>query len=151
MKPILLYLLLFFPVMCMAQTPAADGLTCEYLSNPVGIDIVNPRLSWKINTSQRNTMQQAYNIRVATDAAFSSSKTVWNTGKVGTDSSILITYAGAPLKPATRYYWQVRIWDNHNHASAWSKPAYFETGMFSPTDWTASWVQPKQEIGRAHV
>ena len=145
MKPILLYLLLFFPVMCMAQNPAADGLTCEYLSNPVGIDIVNPRLSWKINTTQRTTMQQAYNIRVATDVSFSASRTVWNTGKVTTDSSILITYAGTSLKPATRYYWQVRIWDNHNHASAWSKPAYFETGMFSPADWTATWVEPKQE------
>lgn len=145
MKPILLYLLLFFPVMCMAQNPVTDGLTCEYLSNPVGIDIANPRLSWKISTSQRNTMQQAYNIRVATDAAFSSSKTVWNTGKVNADSSILITYAGTSLKPATRYYWQVRIWDNHNRVSAWSKPAYFETGMFSSADWTASWVQPKQD------
>ncbi|MGN8070845.1 family 78 glycoside hydrolase catalytic domain [Mucilaginibacter sp. 22184] len=145
MKPILFYLFLFLPVMCMAQNPAADGLTCEYLNNPVGIDIVNPRLSWKINASQRSTLQQAYNIRVATDSSFSSPKTVWNTGKVNADSSILITYAGTPLKPATRYYWQVKVWDNHNHASAWSKSAYFETGMLSPADWTATWVEPKQE------
>ncbi|MEZ2336239.1 family 78 glycoside hydrolase catalytic domain [Mucilaginibacter sp. RCC_168] len=145
MKPILFCLLLLFPVMCMAQNPAADGLTCEYLTNPVGIDIVNPRLSWKISSAQRNILQQAYHIRVATDASFSAAKTVWNTGKVNADSSILITYAGTPLKPATRYYWQVRVWDNHNHASAWSKLAYFETGMFSPADWTATWVEPKQE------
>src|SRR3954468_23826329 len=91
MKPILFCLLLLFPVMCMAQNPAADGLTCEYLTNPVGIDIVNPRLSWKVSSAQRNTLQLAYHIRVATDASFSAAKTVWNTGKVNADSSILIT------------------------------------------------------------
>ncbi|WPU96064.1 glycoside hydrolase family 78 protein [Mucilaginibacter sabulilitoris] len=145
MKGLFLYILFAIPAMCLAQTPAVDNLTCEYLFNPVGIDQVQPRLSWKINSAQRNTLQQAYHIRVATDASFSSSKTVWNTGKISSDSSILITYQGAPLKSATRYYWQVKIWDNHGHISAWSKTAYFETGLLSPADWTASWIVPQQD------
>src|SRR5882757_734846 len=148
MKLISLYLLLVFPAMCLSQNPVAENLSCEYLTNPVGIDMIHPRLSWQINTPQRNTLQQAYGIRVATDAAFSSSKIVWNTSKVSSDSSVLITYNGTPLKSGTRYYWQVKIWDNHQHASAWSKPAYWEMGLLSPADWTASWVQPKQDIAR---
>jgi alpha-L-rhamnosidase len=148
MKNIFLYLLLTFPAMCLAQTPVVESLTSEYLTNPIGIDALHPRLSWKISTTQRNSLQQAYSIRVATDASFSSSKTVWNTGKVKSDSSVLITYNGIALKSATRYYWQVKVWDNHNHASAWSKTAYFETGLLSPADWTATWVQPKQDTLR---
>ena len=132
----------------MAQNPVAESLTCEYMVNPVGIDMVHPRLSWKISTTQRNTLQQAYNIRVAMGISFASAKTVWNTGKVSSDSSIMVTYKGPALKPATRYYWQVKVWDNHHHSSGWSKPAYFETGMLSPADWTANWVQPREEPQR---
>jgi len=148
MKRLFLYLLLTLPVMCMAQTPVVESLTSEYLTNPMGIDVLHPRLSWKISTSQRNTLQQAYNIRVATDASFSSSKTVWNTGKVNADSSVLITYNGTALKSGTRYYWQVKVWDNHNHASVWSKPAYFETGLLLATDWKATWILPMQDTLR---
>jgi alpha-L-rhamnosidase len=148
MKRILTCLLFILPVVCLAQTPVVESLTTEYLVNPIGTDITHPRLSWKIATTEKNTLQQAYNIAVATDASFSSAKTVWNTGKVSSDSSVLVTYNGAALKSATRYYWRVKIWDNHNHASAWSKPAYFETGFFNTADWTASWIQPKQDSAR---
>ncbi|MDN3579944.1 alpha-L-rhamnosidase [Mucilaginibacter flavus] len=148
MKRILTCLLFILPVVCLAQTPIVESLTAEYLVNPIGMDISHPRLSWKIATGQKNTLQEAYTIVVSTDASFSSAKTVWNTGKVSSDSSVLITYNGAALKSATRYYWRVKIWDNHGHASAWSKPAYFETGFFNTTDWTASWIQPKQDSNR---
>ncbi|WP_439697688.1 glycoside hydrolase family 78 protein [Mucilaginibacter sp. AW1-7] len=148
MKRILLFLFAVLPAICMAQKPVVESLTAEYLTNPIGIDISHPRLSWKINTAQRNTLQQAYTIVVATEASFSSSKTVWNTGKVASDSSVFVTYNGVALKSATRYYWRVKVWDNHGNTSAWSKPAYFETGLFNAADWTASWVQPKQDSSR---
>jgi alpha-L-rhamnosidase len=148
MKRIFLYLLFVLPVTCLAQSPVVDRLSSEYLVNPIGIDITHPRLSWKIVATQNNTLQQAYNITVATDASFSSSKTVWNTGKVNSDSSVLITYNGTALKSATRYYWRVKIWDNHSHTSAWSKPAYFETGLLATSDWTASWIQPNDSVRR---
>jgi alpha-L-rhamnosidase len=148
MKSILFFLLAILPALCMAQKPAAESLNAEYLTDPLGIDITHPRLSWEINTTQKNTLQQAYNIVVATDASFSSSKLVWNTGKVMSDSSVFVTYNGAALKSATRYYWRVKVWDNHGNTSAWRKPAYFETGLLNTSDWTASWVQPKQDSAR---
>jgi alpha-L-rhamnosidase len=37
-----------------------NGLVCEYLVNPVGIDVVKPRLSWKIVSESKNVLQTAY-------------------------------------------------------------------------------------------
>ena len=40
-------------------------LRVEYLTNPIGIDVVQPRVSWRIASARRNTMQVAYQIQVA--------------------------------------------------------------------------------------
>ena len=45
------------------------GLRVEYLTNPIGIDVVQPRLSWRIVSATRNTMQAAYQLQVATSKA----------------------------------------------------------------------------------
>ncbi|HEX7070077.1 MAG TPA: glycoside hydrolase family 78 protein, partial [Rhodothermales bacterium] len=42
----------------------------------------------------------------------------------------------------TAYFWQVRIWDDQGTASRWSDPAFFETGLLSPEDWSAEWIEP---------
>ena len=44
---------------CYAQVKV-DGLLCENRSNPLGIDITNPRFSWKLIADKRNEMQAAY-------------------------------------------------------------------------------------------
>ncbi|MBK6282572.1 MAG: hypothetical protein IPF54_07810 [Draconibacterium sp.] len=41
-------------------------LRCEYLENPVGLDISNPRLFWKMDKPARGAMQTAYQIQAAT-------------------------------------------------------------------------------------
>ena len=74
-------------------------------------------------------MQTAYSIRVAIDPKFSASKTIWQSGKVASDESVLVSYKGPDLKPGQRYYWQVRVWDNKGRASKWSEVAYWETGF----------------------
>ena len=38
------------------QAPAVTGMRVEYSTNPLGIDAVRPRLSWRITSSERNTM-----------------------------------------------------------------------------------------------
>lgn len=40
-------------------------LKCEYMTEPIGIDIKLPRLSWEIASSGRGIMQTAYRIIVA--------------------------------------------------------------------------------------
>jgi len=142
MKLIKLTLLLLFiggPV--FAQDLLVKELTCEHKKNPIGIDIMQPRFSWKILSAGNSIMQTAYSLRVATDSKFSSSKIVWQTGKINSDESILQTYAGPGLKSSQRYYWQVKIWDNSGKESKWSEAAFFETGLLSRDEWKAKWIE----------
>jgi alpha-L-rhamnosidase len=43
------------------------NLRCEYRTNPLGIDITAPRLSWEVNDPRRGAIQTAYQIQVSTD------------------------------------------------------------------------------------
>ena len=83
-----------------------DNLKCEYKENPVGIDIVNPRLSWQLMSDNRGTTQSAYEIRVARTLKDleSEKKSIWATGKVESDKSIQIKYEGPELKSGERVF-----------------------------------------------
>ncbi|UEG54972.1 glycoside hydrolase family 78 protein [Mucilaginibacter daejeonensis] len=125
-----------------AQTLAVNGLTCEYQRNPVGIDIMRPRFSWKLTSSQRNTMQTAYELRVGSSAeALAQGKDlVYQTGKVSSDRSTFVEYEGPQLRSRMRYFWQVRVWDDHGNTSAWSPVNYWEMALLDAADWTAKWI-----------
>ena len=119
----------------------AKQLICEYKINPLGIDIANPRLSWQLSASDNNVMQSAYEIRVASSPEkLNSKQLVWSSGRVTSSQSVSVVYNGPALLSMQRVYWQVRVWDNKNKASAWSEPAFWEMGILKPTDWKASWI-----------
>ncbi|WP_372772738.1 glycoside hydrolase family 78 protein [Mangrovibacterium sp.] len=121
---------------------------CEYRTNPVGIDVKSPRLSWKMVSDQQNVLQEAYEIRVAqspTDLA-SQKRLHWTSGKVNSAQSVNVEYDGPVLKSMERLWWQVRIWDNKGKVSSWSEPAYWETGILSTDEWKASWITMKEEV-----
>lgn len=40
-------------------------LRCEYRTNPLGIDVTAPRLSWKLESKARGARQTAYQVLVA--------------------------------------------------------------------------------------
>lgn len=129
-----------------AQALAVEDLRCEYKTNPIGIDVEQVRLSWKLKTAERNILQTAYQIRVATSEAEleKGKKLVWDSGKVTSNQSIQIPYTGPTPSARQRLYWQVKIWDNQNRESNWSKAAYWEMGLLKPSDWTAQWIQSAQ-------
>ncbi len=143
-----LLLLLLFTNTVFSQKLLVTDLSTEHKTNPVGIDALQPRLSWKINGTGRNIMQAAYSIRVASDKNFSANSIVWQSGKVNSDESVLQTYAGKALKSGTRYYWQVKVWDANKNESAWSNTALWEMGLLQPADWKASWIEPAQDTSR---
>ncbi len=119
------------------QAPAVTGLRVEYLINPLGIDAVRPRLSWIITSTERNTVQAAYELQVTR-----SGRLIWDTGRTPGDSSVLIAYAGPALEPRRRYEWRVRVWDAKGRASAWSALGSWEMGLGEPSQWTAAWIGP---------
>ncbi|MFA6241677.1 MAG: family 78 glycoside hydrolase catalytic domain [Candidatus Hydrogenedentales bacterium] len=118
------------------------GLRCEYRSNPLGIDTTQPRLSWKIEAAGRNRAQSAYQILVATspDVLAADKGDVWDSGKVKSDQSLNILYAGAALASHQACSWKVRVWDEAGKESAWSEPALWTMGILKPEEWTAKWI-----------
>ena len=124
-----------------------ENLVTEYRVNPIGIDIEKPRLSWQLIADEKDVMQTAYEIRVAgSEAGLSSrNKLIWGSGKVESDESVNVPYQGPALTSMQRVYWQVRVWDTKNKASAWSKPAYWELGLLEPDSWKASWIAVPKE------
>jgi len=123
------------------------GLRTEYKEDPLGIDVMKPRLSWQLRSAkagERGVSQSAYQIRVSLkhqDLQLGKSL-VWDSGKVNSGDSTQQPYSGTPLQPAQRYYWQVRVWNAQDMASDWSAPASWEMGLLSAADWKASWIEP---------
>ncbi len=127
-----------------AVTTGVTNLVCEYHTNPLGIDILKPRLSWKIISSENNVLQSAYEIKVTDNTA--NGKVIWNTGKVNSDQSVNVVYEGPQLGSKQRVYWQVRVWDNNGKVSKWSEPAFWEMGILKPEQWMANWITMENEV-----
>lgn len=117
-------------------------LRCEYLDNPLGIDEVNPRLSWIIESVEGGQKQTAYQVMAASTMEKLNSKNpdLWDSGKVKSDQSIQIEYNGKPLTSRMDCYWKVKIWDKKSRPSAWSDPALWSMGLLEKTDWKAKWI-----------
>ncbi len=124
------------------QPTSLTHLRCEYKVDPLGIDVRHPRLSWQLLADGRGVVQTAYQIRVAEGEADLAASPIWDSGRVESDQSIHVAYAGPSLASGQRYYWQVRIWDGDGTASAWSAPAFWEMGLLDTSDWQASWISP---------
>ena len=140
--------LLFIPAFSFSQDLTTYDQTVEHKTNPVGTDVLQPRLSWKLKGTGTGIMQTAYSIRVATDPGFSGARTVWQSGKVASDESVLVSYKGSDLKPGQRYYWQVKVWDNKGRQSNWSQTAYWETGLIKQENWKAKWIGMESDTNR---
>lgn len=134
-------ILLFSRPLTAAPSLQPAHLMCEYLENPLGIDVAKPRLSWNFIATERNQFQTAYEILVSDKQQDHSSKgNVWNSGKVVSDQNIHIEYNGTALRPFTKYFWQVKVYDKKGIPSAWSEIATFETGALEQDNWKAKWI-----------
>jgi len=141
--------LMLSPLFLFSQTIKPIELRCEYKENPLAIDVIMPRLSWKIQAaeSDRNILQTAYRIRVAVRQSdlTKGRRLLWDSGKQNTDQSIQIPYKGPTLQSRQICYWQVKIWDNQERESDWSTVASWEMGLLNSEEWTAQWIEPAWE------
>ena len=119
---------------------------CEYRLNPLGLDNLVPRFFWQLAADAPRTLQDSYRIQVALDPDFAN--LVWDTGRVASDQSIQIPYAGSELQPKTRYWWHVRAWDRAGIESDFTQGDWFETGLMSSENWQAEWITPVRQETR---
>jgi hypothetical protein len=125
-----------------AQAATVRALRCEYLVNPLGIHETAPRLSWRMRSGLRGERQTAYQVHVASepDLLAHHNGDLWDSGKVASDESAHVPYAGKPLHSRMRCYWSVRVWDRDGRSGPWSRPALWSMGLMEPGDWTAQWI-----------
>lgn len=107
-------------------------LRTEYRVNPIGITEKHPRFSWKLESGERDTIQQSYHIVVTADE-----KIVWET-KAESEESVLIPYAGEELRDETLYQVSVAATDNHGNTAAGEMS--FETGILEPETFQAKMI-----------
>src|SRR5690625_609055 len=118
-------------------------LETEYTDNPIGIDETEPRLSWKLESTEKGQKQTAYQIQVASskDKLLDNQPDIRETGKVESSQSGNIVYEGNALESSERYFWRVKVWDKHqDDPSEWSDPAFWEMGLLEESDWQGDWI-----------
>ena len=130
-----IFLLLFISCESPRKATSVVDLRVEYTTNPVGIDIVKPRFSWKMESGEKGAYQTSYKIVVATDESLKN--IVWNSGEVISDKSVHIVYSGPALKPATRYFWKVQVKDQDSKYLLSKEKAFFETGLMD-SGWSSA-------------
>lgn len=126
-----------------AEGPLApSNLRCEYLSNPRGIDVLQPRFSWALEHAGRGETQTGYQVLVSTHAEslMKDQGDQWDSGKVMSDESTQVDYKGKPLASGQTYYWKVKYWDKEGSASPYSESAHFEMGLLSRDEWKGQWI-----------
>jgi alpha-L-rhamnosidase len=112
-------------------------LRCDQLREPLGLHNPAPRLGWRIEAGgRRGARQTAYRIRVGTTPGGAER---WDSGRVKSDETQGLCYAGRALGSRERAWWTVEVWDETG-ASAVSEPSWWETGLLAEADWTARWI-----------
>ena len=117
-------------------------LTCNGRKDPMGLAQEGAaRLSWKLMSDKQGARQTAYRVVAATqsDAVGGATPDLWDSGKVTSDQSINVAYAGKAVGSKVRVYWRVTIWDE-NDAATDSETAFWETGLLTGDEWTGQFI-----------
>ncbi len=94
-----------------------------------------------MQSERRGARQTGYQILAAPVQAGldDGSDLLWDSGKVESDQSIHVPYAGPALVSGQRVYWKVQVWDEAG-GKIESTQAWWEMGLLDQTDWKAQWI-----------
>ncbi|MQA80287.1 MAG: Bacterial alpha-L-rhamnosidase [Streptosporangiales bacterium] len=109
---------------------------CEFLVTPLGVGEPCPRLSWKLESTERGAVPSASRVVVRADE---SSEAGWDTGWIAGHDRTSVAYAGPALRSDTRYHWEVGLRDAAGDDAGRAR-SWFETGVLSPAEWRAVWI-----------
>jgi len=137
--------ILGFVSLTSAATIKVERLRCEYKTDPVGIDVTHPRLSWQlaaVDPALRGLTQGAWQVLVSSspERLEAGDADLWDSGRTESDQSAQIAYAGKQLASAQPCFWKVRVWDQDGQPSDWSAPGCWVMGLLKREDWKAQWI-----------
>ena len=154
--PITLLTALLLAPLAALHAVEVRNLRCEHRENPLGVDAAKPRLSWIVAESAeraelRGQKQSAYQVLVASTPELLAKGTgdLWDSGRVMSDQSTLVEYAGKSLHSGMPCHWRVRVWDKDGAGSAWSEAATWTMGLLTPDSWKAKWIGAVAAAGQA--
>ncbi len=128
-------LLLCLPCLAQAKNITVSRLTCEMQEGMVIVEGY-PRLGWAMSSSENGTRQTAYQVEIRETCT---GRSVWNSGKVKSSQSQLISTQEADIHRYSpySYVWRVRVWDETDAPSEWSREAKFRLAPegFSSAKW----------------
>ena len=116
----------------------AINLKTGYLYNPVGIDLVDPVLTWVADGGKKQT---AYELK-----AFINGEPKVDTGKVKS-SSMRYTFS-QKLHSKDIVRWNVTLWDENDKKGEPSQTASFEMGLLDRKDWVAKWIKGDYKVSK---
>ena len=117
------------------------NLRCEFMENPIGIDVEKPSLSWEIEADARGIKQTGYHILVASslEKLNANEGDLWDSGLIRSDLSTNVLFDGIPLDSRTTCYWKVKTKTNLG-TSDWSQPAQWIMAFTNNEEWEATWI-----------
>jgi alpha-L-rhamnosidase len=137
----LVFIAAFFPPGAFGSPTAPAGLLVNGVSNPLAIDRDATRFTWMAADANRGERQTAYQILVSSSPERLAAGTGdwWDSGKVDSEKSASVEYAGRTLPSATRFWWKTRVWDQSGKPSPYSASASFDTGL-NQDEWTTRYI-----------
>lgn len=139
--------LLLLPVWAnAAKAPLLPvNLEVEYLEQPMGLDAVQPRFSWTLQSTGEQLYgqkQTAYRVLVASSLKklHANIGDIWDSKWRASAQMSQVVFGGSPLRSDRSYYWKVAVKDETGSASDWSKSTYWHTGIMKPEEWKAAWI-----------
>ncbi len=112
-------------------------LTVDYREHPLGVENRMPRFGWQAECQERDAVQVAYRICVATSPIGLSAPDCWDTGVVEASRSDNIVYGGTPLQGAAQYWF--RVWVRYADGQTAEADSCFETALYNE-NFTAKWI-----------
>lgn len=149
MKKILAFLLALSGSLAAQTAPRQEhpdlrilDLRCELAANPLGVDSAHPGLGWRLESGVRGQRQTAWQVLVASSPALLDRGVgdLWDSGRVPTDATSAVAYAGAPLASSQQVFWKARAWDRAGLPAAWSAVSSWTMGVLAASDWKGSWI-----------
>lgn len=141
MYRLLVILLILIPNLLWAAKVEVTELRTEGMCNPLGVNTLLPRLSWKMVSKQQNVKLRQYQILAASSMERLNEKQadLWNSGVVTSDAQLNIVYGGKPLTSNQQVFWMVRV-NTSVGQSEWSEPTMFSVGIKDESYWSGQWI-----------